>query len=439
MRTTGRSVGWIAMGAIAGALWSAEAWAHSAGQPGGGCSGCHNNGDYDIFVSTSPGMISPGSTVTVTVQIESPSGAEAGLFIDANAGSMDTISGQGLAEVAAGLTHSSPKSLSGGQVSFSFEWTAPSEPGAVRFEVWTLVANNNNSSSGDMANDGQFDFVFGCPPQQYFRDFDADGYGRATSPLVHCSAASPAGYVIPGDDCDDNNAEIFPGATEYCNLHDDNCNGEVDEDALPLALYPDADDDGYYGLTEYQSGDTVEGCVGGTPGYAGFSGDCAPQIAEINPGAEEICNLYDDNCDGRIDEDVRPLCGEGWCRREANTCEPDSCFPGEPREEECNLFDDDCDGVADNDVTCPDGQVCVAGVCREGSAPGGSGGADDDGDDGASGGGDGAATETSGTTAGTGPSQSSSDGGGCRVGAGAPAWLGLFALGLGAFVRRRLA
>ena len=436
----GRSAGWVVACGIAGAFPSAQAWAHSAGQPGGGCSGCHNSGDYEIAVSTSPSMISPGSTVTVTVQISSPSGEEAGLFIDANTGEMNPLSGQGLAEVAAGLTHTSPKSLSGGTVSFDFQWTAPSDPGAVRFEVWTLVANGNGSSSGDMANEGQFDFVFGCPPQQYFRDFDADGYGRPTSPLVHCAAASPDGYVIPGDDCDDNDADVYPGATEYCNLHDDNCNGEIDEDALPIALYPDADGDGYYGLAEYQSGDTVEGCVGGTPGYGGFSGDCAPQIAEINPGAEEVCNLYDDNCDGRIDEDVRPLCGEGWCRREANTCEADSCYPGEPRAEECNLFDDDCDGVADNDVTCPDGQVCVAGICTEDGGSAGSAGSGDDDDDaggGAGDGGDAGGTGSGSATEGSGPGSAGDGGGGCRAGGTAPAWLALTGFVL-VSLRRRL-
>lgn len=414
-------------------LWASDALARSGGMPGGGCSGCHGTGDYDISVSTQPAVISPGSSVTVTVQIESNTGAEAGIFVDANTGTLETIAGQGLAEVAAGLTHSSPKSMSGNAVSFSFEWTAPNEPGAVRFEVWTLVANDNNNSSGDMANDGQFDFVFGCPAQQYFRDFDADGYGRATAPLVHCAAAAPSGYVIPGDDCDDNNAMVYPGATEYCNLRDDDCDGEIDNDALPVDLYPDADGDGYYGLAEYQSGDTLVGCVP-TPGYAAFSGDCAPQIAEINPGAEEVCNLYDDNCDGSIDEQVRPLCGEGWCRREANTCEASSCFPGEPREEECNLFDDDCDGIADNDVTCPAGELCVAGICRpdDGSGTGSTGGGEDGASAGVNDAGSGA------TTSGTGEGAAAATGEskGCSIGGRDPdvRWAWLLLLGVG---RRR--
>lgn len=47
-----------------------------------------------------------------------------------------------------------------------------------------------------------------------------------------------------GPDCDDNNASVHPGASEVCNLLDDNCNGEVDERVL-ATLYLDADGDNH--------------------------------------------------------------------------------------------------------------------------------------------------------------------------------------------------
>jgi hypothetical protein len=114
------------------------------------------------------------------------------------------------------------------------------------------------------------------------------------------------------------------------------------------------------------------GCVPAA-GLAGYPGDCQPTIAEINPGAEEVCNLFDDDCDGDYDEKVRPRCGVGWCERESETCDLDGCTPGEPQPETCNLFDDDCDENADEGKTCEGGLTCVAGECLEGGADAGSG------------------------------------------------------------------
>jgi len=362
-----RRIACTALGLVA-ALLAQPAWAHSGGVGGSGC-GCHGSGSVGIDVTTNPAMIDPGESVVVTVTISSPTAAEAGLFLQANAGDYSTIAGQGLAEVMAGLTHNQPKGLAGDQAQFSFDWTAPAAPGAVRFEIWAVAANGNNSSSGDASDEGAFDFVFGCEPQSYWRDFDGDGYGRTNLPRIHCAGTPPAGYAAEPDDCDDNRAESHPGATEYCNQIDDDCDTEIDEDAIPVDLYPDGDGDGWYGQLEYESGDTMVGCVG-LPGYAGAAGDCRPEDPTINPGAEEVCNGFDDDCDADVDERVRPQCGEGWCRRESLNCDPAACTPGEPRDEECNLFDDDCDAVVDEDAPCPAGLSCQAGECRPADEPG---------------------------------------------------------------------
>jgi len=338
------------------------AWASSAGVATDGC-GCHGSGSVGIDLSINPAMISPGQTATVTVTISSPTAAEAGLFLQSNAGTYATIAGQGLAEVTAGLTHTSPKSLFGDEAQFSFQWTAPGGPGAVRFEVWGVAANGNNSTSGDAFDDGVFDFVYGCAPQTFYRDFDGDGYGRSEFALVHCMGAAPRDYAAEPGDCDDNRASTYPGAPEYCNQIDDDCDDEIDEDALPVDLYPDADGDGYYGVAEFASGEMMMGCVP-TEGWAAEPGDCSAEDPLINPAAEEICNGFDDDCDFDVDERVRPQCGEGWCRRESVNCDPDNCAPGEPREEICNFFDDDCDGLLDEDVPCPEGESCQAGECR---------------------------------------------------------------------------
>ncbi|MEJ7729004.1 MAG: choice-of-anchor V domain-containing protein [Polyangiaceae bacterium] len=354
---------WIAaavMAAVHGA--AGMALAHSGGQPSGGCEGCHGSADYAISGVASPASFQPGDEVTVTVTFGVSGASKGGMFVDSDVGEMSTIGGQGLSEVEQGLTHSAPKSMSGGSVSFAFDWQAPSSPGAVRFRVWTVAANGNGSSSGDKAGFTNVDFVYGCAAATYFRDADGDGYGRLTDTRIHCTGAPPTGYAVEGGDCDDNVESIHPGATEVCNSIDDDCDEVVDEDAVPLDLYPDEDGDGYYGLAEHDMGVQEVGCAP-AKGLAGFPGDCQPTVAAVNPGAEEVCNLIDDDCDSNVDEKVRPRCGEGWCTRESDSCDPQYCVPGDPQPEECNLLDDDCDGQVDEGALCGLGESCVAAEC----------------------------------------------------------------------------
>ncbi len=68
-------------------------------------------------------------------------------------------------------------------------------------------------------------------PATFHRDLDGDGFGDPAVSLQACSA--PAGYVSDGTDCNDNAAAVHPGAPEYCNGIDDNCNGVVDDGTVP--------------------------------------------------------------------------------------------------------------------------------------------------------------------------------------------------------------
>jgi hypothetical protein len=89
--------------------------------------------------------------------------------------------------------------------------------------------------------------------------------------------------VLSSKDCNDNNALVHPYATETCNGKDDNCDNVIDEGcASPPSPSPTTDTD--------------------KDGYADGPQDCAPNNANVHPGAVELCNSIDDDCDGVIDE-----------------------------------------------------------------------------------------------------------------------------------------
>jgi len=65
-------------------------------------------------------------------------------------------------------------------------------------------------------------------PSEWYQDADGDGYGNASSSSEACT--EPSGFVADDTDCDDENADIHPGAVEYCDGVDSDCDGLADED-----------------------------------------------------------------------------------------------------------------------------------------------------------------------------------------------------------------
>jgi hypothetical protein len=193
----------------------------------------------------------------------------------------------------------------------------------------------------------------------FYEDADGDGYGDPGSVIDACSA--PEGYVTSASDCDDANPEVYPSARELCDEIDNDCDGEIDEeDAYPW--YRDADGDGYG-----DAGDEVVDCLE-PEGYVEEPGDCDDADAAVNPGAEEVCNEIDDDCDGSVDEDVLSVFyadgdGDGFGGTDSTevACEApsgyvdnvDDCDDADPAvnpdaQEVCNEIDDDCDGAVDD-------------------------------------------------------------------------------------------
>jgi hypothetical protein len=105
---------------------------------------------------------------------------------------------------------------------------------------------------------------------RWFTDADGDGFGDPDTLVETCEP--PSGAVEDGRDCDDGDAEVFPGADEVCDGIDDDCDGKMG------ALEGDSDGDGSLDCH-----------------------DCAPDDATIAPGLDEVCgDGVDHDCDGKV-------------------------------------------------------------------------------------------------------------------------------------------
>ena len=197
----------------------------------------------------------------------------------------------------------------------------------------------------------------------FYADADADGYGDPDAAVEDCDPDT--GYVADSTDCDDTNADAFPGNPEVCDEADNNCDGTIDE-GVTTTWYLDADGD-LYGLADQ----TTEGCWLPT-GYASVPGDCDDTTAAVSPDEPEVCNGIDDNCDGAIDEDTATDAAtwhadtdeDGYGDPDSTTlaCDEPSGYVGNDEDcddsealanpgeaEVCDDIDNDCDGTIDED------------------------------------------------------------------------------------------
>lgn len=337
-----------------------------------GCSGCHSGGAKpSMSVTFSPQSPAPGDTVMLDVAIDAVNGNTGGLYVLTDGrGTLVNVSGQSTRMTGEKqLVHSAPKLATNGAVHFTLKWIAPDTPGGVIFKLWGISSNGDGKSKGDGEATTVLSFVYGCQGSTYYADHDEDGYGYTADQITDCT--KPPYYSPKSGDCDDNNNVIHPDADELCNERDDDCDGEIDENLQIARQYEDGDGDGHGAVN---GASVMAKCP--PPGYAPTKDDCNDTNPEIHTGATETCNYLDDDCDQRVDEDVREVCGVGMCARRASTCaEPVLCTPGEPAPETCNWLDDDCDGdIDEGSDLCGAGTFCSDGECVPGSGGAGGGG-----------------------------------------------------------------
>jgi hypothetical protein len=220
-------------------------------------------------------------------------------------------------------------------------------------EVCDLIDNDCDSETDE-----------GVEPSAWFGDGDGDGYGTGADYLIAC--ADPGGYSAESTDCNDANASVYPGAAEVCDDLDNDCDGSIDDSATGATTwYYDNDRDGYGN----GSGATQRSCDQ-PAGYVADHSDCDDNHSESHPGAEEVCDDLDNDCDSSVDdgavdadlwwtdadrdgygdptEAATAACdpGVGYSRDDSD-CDDTTSAINPAAAEVCNRVDDNCDGEVD--------------------------------------------------------------------------------------------
>ena len=251
--------------------------------------------------------------------------------------------------------------------------------------------------------DGETDELGAEGCTTYYLDKDEDDYGVASASQCLCAAAGQYTAVEAGD-CDDLEAAANPAADEVCDGVDNDCDGATDPAGIAgtVKYYTDDDNDGYSdGLVSALL------CAASETHPTQLTGDCDDDDPDVHPGADEVCDGKDNDCDDIVDGadaavscttncgagvqlcvggvlqacDATPqnVCIDFSDCSEYLTCEP---CPAPPADDQCDGVDDDCDGAPDDEaaLTLLDGtevvgpgEACGVGACAGGTTACGAG------------------------------------------------------------------
>ena len=140
----------------------------------------------------------------------------------------------------------------------------------------------------------------------WYQDADQDTYGDPNQTMYSCE--QPAGYTDDSTDCNDYNNLQYPGAAEYCNGADDDCDNLIDEDS-PVGsntYYQDLDLDGFG-----DPNNTVLACSLPS-GLVSNSSDCLDSDSTVYLNAPELCDGQINSCAGQLPNDEADIDGDGY-------------------------------------------------------------------------------------------------------------------------------
>ncbi len=212
-------------------------------------------------------------------------------------------------------------------------------PGEVE-DCLTAMDDNCNGTPNDVGADN-------CG--EFYEDVDGDGYGVGL-PVCICQGESIY-LAANGDDCDDTDGQVYPGAQEKCSTpYDDNCNDDTDEPGATgcTTYWVDNDGDGFAGTEECHCDEP--------PGASETLDDCCDTDSNAKPGQTSyfeqprvLCGGFDYNCDGADEKQQAASCVSGLCN------EGVGWFQSTPA----------CGATANWCMNCSECGVCVGSIMQQ--------------------------------------------------------------------------